>query len=310
MSNPPWPPSSPETRPDARAAAARAPGAPAGGGLASPLDACAGAARAALTQWASSQAGVLAAHRAGVAAGSVEAVHRSRVAVRRLRSLFGVFAALITEDAHLPADLRRLGLALGEARDADVWAEQAGVLLAELGPDADAGVRAELLADTASRRRDARAGLLIVWDGPWHSALVERLEAWAADPRLAPAADAPAAVALAGPLADAVARVSRRAERAARHREDPDAWHDVRKAAKGVRYGYEVAAAAFPGRAAAWEAVTEAFGDLQDASVARARLAGLGGTGTWGVLLATQDDRAAAALSAGRTALAQALTRT
>ena len=39
-----------------------------------------------------------------------------------------------------------LALTLGEARDADVWAEQAGVLAAELGPD-DEGVRAALLAE-------------------------------------------------------------------------------------------------------------------------------------------------------------------
>ena len=217
MSNPPWPSSSPETRPDAPASAAPAPDDPAGGGvLASPLELRAGSARAVLTAWASGQAGVLAAHRAGVRAGSVEAVHRSRVAVRRLRSLFAVFAALIAEDARLPADLRRLGLALGEARDADVWAEQAGVLLAELGPGADAGVRAALLADAAARRRGAGAVLLAVWDGPWHTALIERLADWADAPPLFPAADAPAAAALAGPLADAVARVAGRAERAAR----------------------------------------------------------------------------------------------
>ncbi len=306
MSNPPWPSSSPETRPDAPA-----PDDPAGGGvLASPLELRAGSARAVLTAWASGQAGVLAAHRAGVRAGSVEAVHRSRVAVRRLRSLFAVFAALIAEDADLPADLGRLGLALGEARDADVWAEQAGVLAAELGPDADPGVRAALLADAAARRRGAGAVLLAVWDGPWHTALIERLASWAAAPPLVPAADAPAAAALAGPLADAVVRVAGRAERAARAPDDPDAWHDVRKAAKGVRYGYELASAAFPGRAAAWEAVTEAFGDLQDASVARERLAALGVAGTWAALLAAQDDRAAAGLRAGRSALAQALTRT
>lgn len=61
------------------------------------------------------QQAALESHRDGVRAGSVEAVHRSRVAVRRLQVLFTTFSGLISDDRGLRRRLRRFGLSLGEA---------------------------------------------------------------------------------------------------------------------------------------------------------------------------------------------------
>lgn len=267
--------------------------------------------RAALLAWADAQAATLAANRAGVAAGSVEAVHRSRVAVRRLRVLFTTFAGLLAQDPGLRRDLRDLGLALGEVRDADVWAEHVAAVLAELGADADPDSRDAVLAAAASRRAAAGVALARVWDGAWADGVRERLAAWRADPGLHPDADLPAALALSVPLATAVTRAARAAARAGARPEEPDAWHDARKAAKAVRYGYELAGAvgAYRGRAPAWEAVTEALGELQDATVSQALLRDLAPSaeGTWGLLLQAEADRSAGALRAGAEALTAAL---
>lgn len=280
-------------------------GAPAAGGPPSAGDA--------LLAWGRAQQAALESHRDGVRAGSVEAVHRSRVAVRRLRVLFTTFSGLISDDRGLRRRLRRFGLSLGEARDADVWAAHLGDLLAELGPEAGAGARDALLASARERREQAARELARTWDAERSEAARSRLRDWLADPGLTPVAGLPAAQGLWPSLTAAVARVEGARAAALAEPGDPTRWHDVRKAAKAVRYGYELAAAAgvHQGRAAAWEAVTEAFGDLQDAAVSAEPLRGLReagqGAATLDLLLDAEADRAAGALAMGREALEAAL---
>ena len=76
---------------------------------------------------------------------------------------------------------------------------------------------------------------------------------------------------LPGLLADAIARVDGLRAHAEEAPEHLEGWHDVRKAAKAVRYCAEALVDAFGEPAAeiasAWEAVTEAFGEVQDTVV-------------------------------------------
>ena len=86
----------------------------------------------------------------------------------------------------------------------------------------------------------------------------------------------------------------------------------MRKAAKAARYCSEALEPVFGARAeehaAAWEAVTDAFGELQDSVVARATITSLAGDSpVLDSLLAYEVGRGRAELARGRTALDAAL---
>lgn len=271
----------------------------------SPLPASAGHA---LQAWVATQHAVLEESWVGVAHGCVEAVHRARVAVRRLRVVFASFGTLIDHDAGLERDLRTLGRRLGDVRDADVWCAH---LEDARGSGAAPGVTSILLADAHDRRGEAAAALAPFWNGAWADELRVRLANWVQSAPWTPQAALPAALGLAAPVAQTVERTRQAWRRAQRRAADPSGWHEVRKAAKAVRYGYELAqdAGAFTGRAAVWERVTEAFGGLQDATMAQAILAATadGRADDWACLVEAEADRAAAALRAGQEALVLAL---
>ena len=275
-------------------------------------------ARDVLLAYLGKQVGTLQSLEAPVRADARDAVHKARVATRRLRSLLRTFEPLLdTEWAEdLRAELRWLGEALGAPRDAEVLREEFGDLLAELGPESLEGPVARRLLDHLSERHDAaHAALREAMDTPrygtLHDSLVDLLVA---------APWRPEALASAGevlpPLVQAArARVARLEARASLRPDDLARWHEVRKTAKAVRYCTEALADAFgPGMRAtadAWTEVTESFGVLQDAVVAHALLAEVGAlaeaagepTRTYRVLHQAQDDRAAAALVEGRRVL-------
>src|SRR5690606_24114464 len=73
-----------------------------------------------------------------------EALHQARVALRRLRSAFSIFAPLLDDDAftRLRDEIRWLAGALGEARDLDV-------LLGDRELDAQAREELEAACDAA-----------------------------------------------------------------------------------------------------------------------------------------------------------------
>ena len=117
----------------------------------------------------------------------------------------------------------------------------------------------------------------------------------------------------------AIERVVARTERADADPADLERWHEVRKAAKAVRYACEAMEASVPGlsdEVTAWEAVTESLGELQDTAVASdlivqvARRSGADpDTGAWRVLRDAQSDRRRAAFAEGQLALAAVLDR-
>lgn len=97
----------------------------------------------------------------------IEALHDMRVATRRMRAAYRVFAAHFDEKTMAPFNkgLQRTGRMLGAVRDLDVLLEKARAYQAGL-PAEDGPVLAPLLADWATRREVARRQMLEYLDGP------------------------------------------------------------------------------------------------------------------------------------------------
>ncbi|MFG3053217.1 CHAD domain-containing protein [Kitasatospora sp. NPDC048239] len=229
------------------------------------------------------QAGVLAGLDDAVRADAPDAVHRMRVACRRLRSALRTYRRLLRGGAAdgLVAELRWLGAELGRARDQEVLGErlvaQARELPAECGPDR---VVAALRRWEREEYRRSRPEVAAALDSPRRHALGEALAALLADPPLRGRAGRPA-----GPeLSRIAAREQRRTAERIRLAlavqgagpERAAALHEARKAAKRARYAGETAEPAV-GRAAQryterMKAVQELLGEHQDAVVAAAAL--------------------------------------
>lgn len=264
--------------------------------------------------------GMLQAMEAPVTEDAPDAVHKARVATRRLRSLLRAYEPLLDTARTRPlrAELAWLGEALGAPRDAEVLREEFGDLLAELGPETVEGpVARRLLGHLSERHRVAHAALVEQMDTPRYVALTEALVALLVDPPVLPEAQAPARDVLPALVSVAVARVARLRAKAERRPDVLERWHDVRKGAKAVRYALEALTGAFADakpHVKAWTEVTESFGTLQDAVVAREllseveRVASAAGESarSYEVLLDVEDDRRDAALLAGRAALMDA----
>ncbi len=225
--------------------------------------------------YAAEQVGVLQDREVGVRADAPDAVHRSRVATRRLRSVLRTYADVFSAGTTraLRDELRWHAEELGPPRDAEVLRER---LLASLSGLAAA--ERELVAGRIRESLDATHAaahrkLVESMDTPRYDRLQAGLELLLTAPRLGgPAAD-PAEVALPPLQARAVERARRLGVLAAARPGDLTRWHEVRKAAKAARYGAEVlvrcqGAPAEDARAR-WEAVTEALGAVQDAVVAQ-----------------------------------------
>lgn len=202
-----------------------------------------------------------------------EAVHQARVATRRLRSDLRTFGSLLDESWVTPLrdELRWLGDALGEVRDADVLLIRLRRQLDGLRrPDRVVGAR---LLDIVGAEHDAARGRLMnVLDSPRYTTLLDRVVEGARAPRLVPGADAPATEVL-----PALAKVAWDAlERSMRHIGPASAdeeLHAVRIRAKRARYAADVAAlvvGAPAGKLARRIAgVQDVLGNHQDACVAR-----------------------------------------
>lgn len=187
-----------------------------------------------------------------------EAVHDTRVAVRRLRSMLQAFPAL---GEAAPVDLAdRLTVwsdQLGAVRDLEALAD----LLAEV---CSAPLWEKLRPQLDSELSGATTVLMAAIDSPAHRQLVEDVEA----------------LALTDPGSLHARRGERRAVRRAEKRlrqagEDPDRLHRARRAAKRARYAAE--AIGDTGEAVRWEDVQERLGTHHDCVVALARLDAVAG---------------------------------
>lgn len=247
----------------------------------------------------------------GARMGDAEAIHGMRVASRRLRSCLHTFRRSFEKGSlgHLVPELSLLGDVLGAERDAGVLAARLEADLAELPRERIVGpIRPVLRAQGARRIAVAHRALLAFLDAPRYRALLEDLVALVAHPPFGARRRSPAWYRR--QLRRSLRRTGALVERAGQCRgsERDAALHEVRKAAKHVRYAAETVGPVLGGDAKrlarSFEDLQEVLGEHHDAVVARAFLLEEGARAgvrpgenafTYGLLFAVEDARVAAA---------------
>lgn len=250
---------------------------------------------------------------ARVRTGETSAVHKMRIAARRLRASLRTCQPLFaTSTGALGDELRWLGQALSGARDAQVLRERLRHLLSTQPPELVMGPVDVLVDDelTAAEQR-GRAHVLEALEDARYLRLLADLDALVRDLPLTEEGDGPARDVLPR-LVRRDAKRLRRAVRAARQAEAGEghdaALHEARKKAKRLRYAAELAIPALgkPAKKLASSAkeVQQALGEHQDTVLSRrflrehgARMHVDGTNGfTLGRLHAIEEARAAAAV--------------
>jgi len=236
-------------------------------------------------------------------------VHRTRVAIRRLRSTLRIFADLLDLEpsARLESELTWFAGLLGEVRDREVLLARMQQQVGELPPELVLG---PVVADL-DRRLDGERVRHLRELGPQLRSerqldLLEALARWQTEPPFLEGAQAPAKL-VRTYVEAAQEKMRRRLRRALPEGPDQEELlHRARKAAKRARYAAELAAPGWA-KAAAVEAEAKTLqtelGEHQDSAVSAAFLreagaalgSGAGRNGfTYGLLLALEWQRAAA----------------
>ena len=215
-----------------------------------------------------------------------DAVHKMRVATRRLRSALVTFRPLLDSAVTDPLrdELRWLGGVLGEVRDAEVMRGRLLDMLGTEPPELVLGkVRDQLDLELQDRHRDARARLLAEFDGQRYLQLLDDLDELVTAPPFRKAARRAAEPALTHAMRRSWRRLDRVMHEAAALPPGPEQQellHEVRKDAKRARYAAESLGPAFgrPARrfAAQMEDLQESLGDVQDGVATRQVLFELG----------------------------------
>jgi CHAD domain-containing protein len=196
-----------------------------------------------------------------------DAVHRMRVATRRLRSLLSTYGSLYAELPLKRRRLRWLADELGSVRDLEVLRMRFAKRLGDERP--------EWFAELEEKERLAYGPLIEACGRERTVKLLDAAEALAAAPVFTPAAAQPADEVL-GPIVEASRLEMARAIEAVASAADPDeARHQARNAAKRTRYTAE--AAAFLGEeietvASDAKRIQNRYGRCQDDAVAIAYL--------------------------------------
>jgi CHAD domain-containing protein len=218
-----------------------------------------------------------------------DAVHQLRVAARRLRSILAAYGRVLdrTATGSLRAELRWLGGELSRARDDEVALARLRNLVAAQPVELVPGPVAARLQQTALRAAaDGRERALATLTDPRYLRLLDALHGLLDDPPLTRRAGAPARKELRRAVRRTLRRLRKRITRARRAPADDrsTALHDLRKAAKRVRYTAEVATAA-EGRwarelVAAMEGVQDRLGAAHDSLATRELCRRLGAAAT------------------------------
>jgi CHAD domain-containing protein len=207
-----------------------------------------------------------------------DGVHQARVTSRRLRSALATFRPVLVREVTEPIrdDLRWLSLGLSDARDAEVVrARLRDVVASEVGRAEQGQVSRRVDAVLQELARAAEAEVDTTLGAHRYHALLGSLDRLVAHPPWSEAAARPAEKILAKRLRRERRRLDKRARRAAGLRDDPAAFdvavHDMRKAAKRLRYAYEVAEPVLgePERRVAARRLTKLLGERQDAVLTR-----------------------------------------
>ncbi|HYZ09570.1 MAG TPA: CYTH and CHAD domain-containing protein [Pseudonocardiaceae bacterium] len=215
-----------------------------------------------------------------------DAVHKMRVATRRMRSALQAYGKVIDRSAtrELTDELKWLAGVLGDARDLEVLQARFTHAVAELPDELVVGpVQARLTRFFAGREADARSALIAALDSDRYLALLAAIDRLLADPPLTPRARSKAPRELPALVGRAHRRVAAHVKVADRlppgNRRDVE-WHEARKASKRLRYAAEAAAPALgkPANRLVKQVkhVQELLGDHQDAVVARPVLREIG----------------------------------
>jgi CHAD domain-containing protein len=202
-----------------------------------------------------------------------EAVHKFRVAIRRLRSVLRSARPMVDRawSDGLRAELDWLAQALGRVRDLDVLLTELEEEVADLPDDREAGEL--LLTKLRSKRAAAQHELVETLSSDRYATLLARVEQAAAEPRL---------VGDEVPVEELARKDFKRFDRAASKlgsAPSSESLHDVRIRAKRARYAAEVAEPLVgkPARRFVSQAKTfqDVAGEHQDAVVAERTLRGL-----------------------------------
>jgi CHAD domain-containing protein len=241
-----------------------------------------------------------------------DAVHRMRATTRRLRSALATFAPLLDRETgdRLRAELNWLSGVLGTVRDAEVMRDRLLGLATDdrvtapsaVGGAITAEVAAEMMVALADEleasHRAARVELLEVLGSDRHLRLVAALDTLVHDPPWTRVAERPARTALSPLVHRDWRRVEKRARTAAGCAEraaQEIARHELRKAAKRLRYGCEAVASVFGppavGLGAAAEHLQDVLGEHHDSVVSQQVIRRLGGSALLDRLLELEQQR-------------------
>ena len=176
-----------------------------------------------------------------------DAVHKMRVATRRLRSAMRAFDMVIPEPDSAPVagELKWLGTVLGDERDAEVQADRLREHLRATDAEVLLGpVQARIQAYIAKSAGTSHAAVTAALNSERYAALLDGLDALIAGQKTGPDADRRAAAVLPRAVRRSYRRTRRRMRAALRkppgHARDT-ALHEARKAAKRARYAGEAA---------------------------------------------------------------------
>lgn len=216
-------------------------------------------------------------HDAGVRLHADDAVHQMRVAARRLRSVLSSYRRLIPGDLSqtLRGELKALADSLGGARDNEVMLARLLRLLDEQPADGVRGPVRERIVETLEQRyNDGHAEAMRFMTSQRYYSLLDSLDALVQEVELT----ASGSMLASDGLVDVFDRDWKRLRKAVRHVESlhdrverEEALHEVRKAAKRLRYGMDSISdeVGRPARriAKAASAITEILGDHNDSVI-------------------------------------------
>jgi CHAD domain-containing protein len=202
-----------------------------------------------------------------------DAVHQVRVACRRLRGALATYRPLVERDITdtVRDELGWLAQSLGDGRDAEVVRDRLLALVDELPEDLVTGpVRRRLESHYAARMAEADRAAQEVLDSPRYLRLLGHLDALVTDPPWTDLADKSADKVLRRLVVRDWKRLRDQVD-VAHKTDDEEALHDVRKAAKRLRYACEVLEPGWgkhaKGLRKAAQEITRVLGDHQDAAV-------------------------------------------